>query len=116
MKRYRVTSGKLDIMVEGANRKEAIQNFFKLVKIFWKSWRSKLAQIAILHDNEEEYAFRLVPSLFNLGLIDEQTAIQNLLLVFGEAPTPTNLMEARIMLHRLAAEDKWMTQSRNIQI
>ena len=110
MRKYRITTGSLNLTVEANSREEAIQNFFKMLKVFWHNWRDKIGQIAIVHDRGKEIAFRLVPSLYNMGLLDEETAITNLLRVFEEKPTPEAIREARIILYVLADEDKWMTK------
>lgn len=109
-KKYRITTKDLDVEVEAESREGAIRNFFKLLKLFWHDWKDKLGQIASVHDGGEEYPFRLVPSLYNMGLIDEETAIANLLRVFGEQPTPEAVNDARIMLWALAETDRWMTE------
>jgi len=108
-KQFRITTKDLDITVKAKDRREAIKNFFKLLRIFWEDWRDKIGQIAFVHENGKEYGFRIVPSLYNMGLIDEETAIANLLKVFGENPSPSSIYEARIILLKLSDDDKWMT-------
>ena len=105
---YRITSRNLDVQIEGETKEEAIRNFFKLLKVLWYEWRHKLGQIAIVHENGKEYPFRIVPSLYNLGLLDENTAIYNILMMIGQKPTPMNIQKAKLFLKRVAKEDEWM--------
>jgi len=103
--KFTVQTGKLVVSVEADNRRDAIRNFFKLLKVLWPEWRSKIAQIALLHDRDETVPFRLIPSLWNMGLIDEDTALLNLMLTVGG-----NLKDARALLHFAARQDRWMTE------
>jgi len=107
-----VRSREVSVDVEGDTPEECIRNFFKLVKYFWRDWRSKLGQIAILHlEDGSIIPFRIVPSLYNLGLLDEQLAVANLMrTLFGpDTPVAIAINEARELLRVLAEEDKWMT-------
>jgi len=110
VKKYRITTKDLDVEVEAESREGAIRNFFRLLKVFWHEWKDKVGQIASVHDEGEEYPFRLVPSLYNMGLIDEETAVANLLRVFEEQPTPEAVSDAKTMLWALAKTDRWMTE------
>ena len=108
--KYRVETKDLNIEVEAENKEDAIRNFFKLVKLFWKDWKIKIGQIAILYDEGRAYPFRTLPSIYNMGLIDEETAVASLLKAFNEQLTPEAISDARIMLYALADRDKWMTE------
>ena len=103
--KYRVETKDLNIEVEAENREDAIRNFFKLLKVFWEEWKDKIGQIAIVYDEGKAYPFRILPSLFNMGLINEDLAIVNLLRIFNEQ----SISDIKIMLYTLANEDKWMT-------
>jgi len=107
-----ITSREVSVDVEGDSVQECIRNFFRLVKLFWKEWRSKLGQIGTVQlPDGQVIPFRIVPSLYNLGLINEQVAVANLLrTIFGSnSPVGSAIIEARAILKQLAEEDKWMT-------
>ena len=108
--KYRIETKDLDIEVEAESKEEAIRNFFKLLKLFWKDWKRKVGQIAIVYDEGKAYPFRTLPSIYNMGLMDEDLAVANLLRIFDEPPTPKTISEARIMLYILADQDRWMTE------
>lgn len=109
--KFKITSRKLEIEVEASNKREAIQNFFALLKVFWEDWKDKIGQIALVHEpGKEPIVFRVVPSLYNLGILDEECAVANLLKVFAEPPTPEAIAEARIILYKLADDDLWMIE------
>ena len=116
--KYKITTGSLKVEVEAENPQEAIRKFFATLKVFWHKWRDKIGQLALVHDphdpeNESKMiAFRLVPALYRLGLLDEEEAVANLLKVFGEPPTADSIREAKIMLLKLSDEDKWMVETR----
>ena len=107
-----IKSREVSVNVEGDTPQECIRNFFRLVKLFWKEWRSKLGQLGIVYlPNGQSIPFRIVPSLYNLGLINEQVAVANLVrTIFGvDVPISSAIMEAKSLLEQLAEEDRWMT-------
>jgi hypothetical protein len=108
LNKYKIECNKLSITVEGESRNEAVRNFFRLLKVFWYKWRDKLGQIAVVYDKGKGYPFRIVPSLYNMGLLDENTAVYNILRVLGKQPTTYNILEAKIILHKTAKQDEWM--------
>jgi len=86
-----ITSREVSVDVEGDSVQECIRNFFR--------------------PDGQVIPFRIVPSLYNLGLINGQVAVANLLrTIFGsDTPIGSAIIEARSILKQLAEEDRWMT-------
>jgi hypothetical protein len=89
--------GKMRIIAE--NRDEAFAKFFKDV-IEGKISLDDLGNIIILHDRKEQYGFRTVPLLWQMKLIDKQTAIANII-----ACTGAETKEAEKMLYKYSFDD-----------
>ena len=89
--------GKMRIIAE--NRDEAFAKFFKLVSED-KISIEDLGNIVILHDRKEDYPFRTVPLLWQMKLIDKQTAIANIV-----ACTGAETKEAEKMLYKYSFND-----------
>lgn len=105
MRPFRLVSKDINIMIVANTRKEAFAKFFKKLKAK-EIGIEEIGNLVMLHDKDEEYPFRTVPSLFLLGLMDEETAIANIAEVVGSNPT-----QAGKMLYNAAEKDKWIVKA-----
>jgi len=95
----------IDIIIVAKNRKHAFAKFFKKLKDK-EIGLDQIGHLVMLHDEEEEYPFRTMPSLFLLGLVDEETAIANLIECVG-----VNETQGGEMLYKAAEKDKWIVKA-----
>jgi len=97
--------------VKARNRKEAYAKFFFAVQNGEINFRD-LGHIIVLKDGKDEYPFRTVPSLWLLGIIDQDTAIANIRLAVG-----CSEHEAFELLIKTAHQDSWiLTEVEKIKI
>ena len=102
MKTYIVRSKDLEIVVSAKDRREAFIKFFTYVFKNWSKVKYKIGILAVLEENGEEYAFRTVPTLLNLKLIDIKTALNTLRRALGD------ISIEEISLWYL--QDRWMVE------
>jgi len=113
MPKYKIKTKDIEDFIEAKDRLDSIKIFFKQVKATWPKYKTALGHIGFSYElnGNEPIPFRIVPSLFNLGLIDEDEAIANLIKLFDDKPLPRTISEYRIMLMVLADHDKWLTEA-----
>jgi len=104
MKQFLISYRRGIYTVKARNRKEAYAKFFFAVQNGEINFRD-LGHIIVLKDGKNEYPFRTVPSLWLLGIIDQDTAIANIRLAVG-----CSEHEAFELLLKTAHEDSWILE------
>ena len=109
MKAYLITTKNDSRIVPAKNRAQAFAKYFLEVRRGNISL-DQLGHVVILRDpdNYEEYPFRVVPTIWLLGLISEETAIENIALILD-----TDRERAKQLLHKCAEEDKHVLEEMN---
>ena len=105
MKRYRIVTKDLSVDVVASDIREAWIEFFRMLKEEWENLKSRVGVIALLYDGKEAYPFRTPPTLYNLGLIDEETAVKAIQVV-----AEVSKKEARRMLKVFTKADGWVVE------
>lgn len=90
-------NGKIKILAK--NRDEAFAKFFKAVKDK-KIPLDNVGQVIILHNKKEKYPFRTAPLLWQMGIIDTETAVKGIM-----ACTGVSQDEAELMLYKFSYND-----------
>jgi len=96
---YKIETKSDKVLVQAEDRDQAFASYFKDI-IQQKIPLERLGNIIILHDGKEDYAFRTVPLLWKMGIINEQLAVANLIDVLGVKNN-----EARRMLKKCGEAD-----------
>jgi len=104
MKAYYITTKADSRVIPAANRKQAFSKYFLCVKE-GQVRLDQLGQVIMLRDpeNGEEYPFRVVPTLWQMGLMSEAVAVENLRLALH-----VDEKNARKVLQKTADEDSWV--------
>ena len=104
-KLYKLTTKDEKILIKAKSRKEAFAKFFKDI-LKGKIPLRNIGQIVTLHDGEDEYPFRTVPTLYLLGIINKEIAILNISMILE-----CSKIEAENMLESCIAEDNWIIKA-----
>ena len=105
MRPFRIKMKDAEIIIVAKNRTQAFGKFFK--KIIDKEISlENIGMIVELYDKNEDYPFRTVPSLFLLGIIEEEVAIASI-----QNTVNCNDVEAGQMLYKAAEKDKWIVKA-----
>ena len=102
LKSYVVESNKLSLTVSAENRREAFIKFFIYVFKNWSKVRDKIGILATLEEDGEQYGIRTIPTLLNLRLIDNRTALDTLRIALGDV----SLNE----LYVWCLQDRWIAK------
>ena len=102
---WRITSKNLDVIVFAPTRKEALVKFFASIN---DQMLEKLGQVVLTSqegdkEEEDEVPFRTVPTLVNMGLMDEEEGAANIAKTVGISED-----EASEMLSKLRIKDQWL--------
>jgi len=103
MNLYKIQTKDIKVLIKAKSRGEAFGKFFKDI-VDGKLPLSKIGNIVILNDGKEDYPFRVIPSLFILGFMDEETAIANIKNCIGNIDE----VEAGRILYKSVKTDKWI--------
>jgi len=103
MKGYRITTRSVDIVIPANNRQEAYAKFFIEVRN-GKIELDDLGNLLMLHDEGEEYPFRVVPTLWLMELTGPETAMVTLQAILELE----DMEEAADMLMSSARNDSWI--------
>jgi len=106
VKAYRVITAGDDRIVPARTRKEAIAKYFKAVR-GGEITLDQLGQLIMIVDPDdgERYPLRVIPTVYNLGLMRLDEAAENVSLLLG-----ISRVEARKTLRRAARKDQWILQ------
>ena len=103
MKGYKITTKDIDIVIPANDPQEAYAKFFLEVKKGNISI-DDLGNILMLHDEGEEYPFRIVPTLWLMKIIGPETAIVTLQVILEIEDED----EAANVLLSSARQDSWI--------
>lgn len=77
MKLFEIETKEDKVLVKAEDKDHAFAQYFMDIKT-QKVPLEKIGNIIILHDGTEDYPFRTVPLLWRIGVIDDETAVANL--------------------------------------
>ena len=103
MKGYKITTRNIELVIPANNRQEAYAKFFIEVKKGNISL-DNLGNLLMLHDEGEEYPFRVVPTLWLMELIGPETAMVTLQVILELK----DMEEAAGLLMSSARNDSWI--------
>jgi len=100
LKLYTICARNNVTLVEAEDKDHAFAKYFQDI-LENKVSLEKLGNIIVLNDHGKEYPFRTVPLLWQMGVIDDDAAIENIKNVLGIESTE----EARVVLMLCAKRD-----------